>query len=714
MNISVEREASFEVSHQNIKKKDEEDAVYEISGGNLIKTIKGKLVNLSVESEASFEVSQKNVVEDNNNTLSDSPTANRADVSAPKPNDAKTSDGNNSPTKVMDFVDEFSSAQFFTPTINIKDSHNLSGCFDESKKELRESVPSDFSPFDPPSANDDDDNEEAPNKVLFPDDQESKEIKISIEEDESNQINDSLDVNGFPIPSSACEIHSAGSVAFDDGYSAGSVAFDFMKGDANVKEEKSLWRRWIDRIPEGTRVKAMQVRRQIMACHQSSPVVLFDDSIDQSTIGGNNSSIIDESMFSYKSLQQLSASMLSTSQDIISVQSNVSTPVRKQSKGKSDENYSSESVFPKFSVGNNDKPSNSTLKLCIDLYHQSAFKTLMSNLERSSQVQEVHVFRSWEEGNEERTRTVEDIQLLLKTIGSLPNLKILNLANFLIEDVNLVSLSQWKNENLNTIRIHLCKGALSKHLLAVLARLPALKDLTLEMNLSFPFHILFRSKTLESLTIVANNFQIDNLHAMEMVQEIPRNYTLKKLTIEPDLRLRTFTLLASALCRNMSIEEICFSLLPESAADNDRCMNELARTLKTNGSLRSIRNLNYKKIEVEDDRTCDALMKALSENYIIEDFLVFNEEPWFRDRKNRILKENKMEYDSLFPQMLKCVGNDQVVDEVSRTNISISVANSTSTSVRNGLSSIGDSIKSRAKRVASGALDFVGQTVGLK
>jgi hypothetical protein len=699
-------------------------------------------MNVSVEKEASFEVSTqiKERIEDEPIFASDPfPSFDRQADFLSKQDDAKVAN-DISPTKVTDFIDGFSDAAFSTPTTD--NNHKNAESFDpwesicESNEfeleQLPESKPHDFWG-------------EAPNKILFPDDQVQKE-NITREDDDLKRKTDILDDEGFPKTSFTPDLQSSIKERYEEQKASKNVHFtpedssatgnqqsvrsrstnlkiysgqDIQtlfstnwaslhsfgannqsnspidsnknvnnKNGANNDGEKSEgsnssvkkelfshWERLMAKLPEGEHVKAnmLLVRRTIMACQESSSVVIFDDGVGPSNVGSDPSknndhnledttTISNESAFSLKSEQQLSKTALSNNQGITSFASDASTPIRTQTKRKpiTDPSHS-DSADSTLRQSNNDsdKSSSSTLKLGIDLYDQSAFQILMSNLKGNTEVQEIHVFRSWE-GKIERTRTMEDMGLLFKTIRSLSNLSVLNLANFLEEEIHLVALSQWQNKNLHTIQIHLCKGALPNRLLDVLATLPALKDLTLEMAHSFPFHILLDSQTLESLTIVANDYLIDNLHAMEMVQKLPKNETLKKLTIEPALRLRTFKLLLFALSKNVAIEHLQFSLLPGSQFETNRAMSELAHTLMSNASLKSIRNLNHSKIEV-NERTCDAVMKSLSENYIIEEFLVFNEEPRFRDKKMTILKENKMDFGSLFPQipqMFNCGNNN--------------------------------------------------------
>jgi hypothetical protein len=756
-------------------------------------------MNITVEREASFEVSKQNRkrIEDEPIFASDPfPSFDGQADFLPKHDDAKVTN-DISPTKVMDFVDGFSDAQFSTPTTD--NNRKKSESFDPWE-DICES--NEFELEQQPESKQHDFSGEAPNKILFPDDHEPKE-NIAREDDDINILDDegfpktsftpdlvssikeryqqqktSRNVHFTPEDSSAtgdqqsvrsrstnwksCSGRKIQTLIAANWASLPSFGADNQSGsptDSNVsnvnnkngadddgeknkeinsstkEEPSSHWERLMAKLPEGERVKAniLLVRRKIMACQEPGSVVIFDDGVDPSSVGSDPSKNNDhnlegtktrsnESVFSLKSVQQFSATVLSTSQDMLSIPSDASTPIRTQTKRKPVPDPSrsnpADFIFPQFN-NDNDKSSNCMLKLCIDLYEESAFQTLMSNLEGNAEVKEIHVFRSWD-GKMERTRTTADIGLLFKTIRSLSNLSMLNLANFLVEEIQFVALSQWQNKNLHTIRIHLCKGALSKRLLYVLATLPALKDLTLEMAHSFPLHILLSSQTLESLTIVANDYTIDNLHAMEMVQKLPKNETLKKLTIEPAFCLRTFKLLLSALSKNIGIEYLQFSLLPGNQADTNRAISELARTLMSNASLKSIRNLNHSKVKV-NERTCDAVMKSLSENYIIEEFLVFNEEPWFRDRKITILKENKMEYESLFPQipqMFNC-GNKNtssviVDDSVNVSDDSQSVAQSVAHSVSASLVSIGDNVKSQAERVTSGALDYVGETVGLK
>ena len=634
MNISVDREASFEVSKRKSS------------------------FNLSVEQEASFEIF---------NRLGEEGifTADQFVPPAPKKNDIKLNESTSSPAKVMDFEEAVESTEQLDFS---EDSFTQWGAV--SEEDLQEYGQNDFTPIvDGSFASDGD---ETPTKVLFPDSDNSRENSILASEGNQSKETVSLDENGFPVV-----LNSIDEVGSPDVYSSSFIDFDEMEDNARKEAEKSRWDRLLERIPEGTVKKAMQVRKQMLRCQDAAVAVTFDETYDLDTVGATTFKN-DESMFSHSSFENFAKSVLGSKQTAPNATSKASTPM-KERKGASIKEGTS-------------------MKLCIDLYEKAAFETLMFNLEGNTLVQEIEIFRSWDEGKEELNRSTEDIKLLFETIGSLSNLKTLKLSNFLAEDVQVASFGEWENKNLSSIWIHLCKSALSQTLMASLARLPALRDVTLEMNQSFPFHLLLHNRKIQSLTIMGSDFEMENLHVMELVQVLPSNGTLKKLMIEPDMKLRTFKLLASSLGQNMGLQEFKFSLRPGSEGDTTRVMTELARAVTRNGSLRTIRNLNHEKIEVEDKQACEAMMKALTKNYIIEDFLVFHEKPWFRVRKNRILRDNKMEYiDSLLTKLFKCENKDDASNR----------------SMREELVKIGGTVKSEAQRVASGAMDLVNQHMGL-
>mmetsp|Transcript_6286 Transcript_6286/g.15576 ORF Transcript_6286/g.15576 Transcript_6286/m.15576 type:complete len:724 (-) Transcript_6286:221-2392(-) len=720
--------------------------------------------NITVEREASFEVSRQNSKKYEDTLMVDLdpfPFDSGADLFSKR--DVSKVSKAASPDKVMNFDDRFSQAlDFTTPSFDFggNNSHGFEPLNDDLWGDKRDEIGRqsqsqpervDVLDFNPLITEDDN---ESTSKILFPDDQEpilntstqeetkkmstftpdlASSIKKRYEEQKGppsdNLLPDDIGQTVFEESSRSRhtnwttssgqdmkKLFSATCISLPSfaGNKEGESTVDnnvFNKTGANddteVKQDSkngtSRWNRLMAKLSDGAHMKAniLQVRRKIMSCQRPDNVVEFSAGIEKNNLSKEinfegNETVSNESAFSYKSLQQFSATILSTGQDLLSIPSDASTHIRIPNKGRTNLNGPSD---------------NNILKLCIDLYEASAFQTLMSDLEGNVQVEELHVFRSWD-GQDERTRTTEDISLLFKTIRSLSGLKMLNLANFLVEEIHFVSLTQWKNEKLQAIRIHLCRGALSKRLLDILASLPALKELSLEMNESFPFHLLLNSMTLESLTIVANGYSIDNLHANELIQRLPKNETLKKLTIEPPLQSRTFKLLVASLSKNTGVGYLRFSLLPGNQFDINRAMCELANTLMDNATLKSIRNLNHSKIQV-NDQTSDAVMKALSENYIIEDFLVFDEERWFRERKRKILKENKMEFESIFPQIFTCGENaedhhDECVDK------NDSLVGDASHTVSDSLASIGDNVKSQAQRVASGALDFVGHTIGLK
>jgi hypothetical protein len=427
-----------------------------------------------------------------------------------------------------------------------------------------------------------------------------------------------------------------------------------QKYENNRKENIFHWERYIGDFQIGTNITntIFEARRRIMECQERSnrhePSDLGVSMFCTSPSNEFSKSTINDRMFSYTSCQAFSTS---TGHGAMSIPSDDSTPRRKLPVNSTvkdiRKNHIGRHIF-------NDCVS--TLKLCIDNYSQRAFTTLMLELKGNIRVVELHVFRPWEE-NMERVRNTQDIDLLFQTIRSLPNLKILNLANFLVEEIHDIALSQWQNESLHTIRIHLCTGTISERLLTILAGLQALRDLTLEMNDSFPFHILLSSRTLESLSIVANDFHVDNLHAMEMVTRLHRNRILKNLTIEPPLQLRAIKFLAAALRKNIGIERLKFSILPGNPADNNKVICELAHTLMCNTFLKSIVNINHSTLDVKE-RTCDRVMEALSKNFTIKELLLFNEVPLFHNKKKRILEENKGDNIFVIPAVFNYSGDD--------------------------------------------------------
>ena len=427
-----------------------------------------------------------------------------------------------------------------------------------------------------------------------------------------------------------------------------------QKYENNRKEKIFHWERYIGDFQIGTNITntIFEARRRIMECQERSnrhePSDVGVSYFGTSPSNEFSKSTINDRMFSYTSCQAFSTS---TGHGAMSIRSDHSSPRRKLPV-----NSTVEAIRKSNLERHNFNDCASTLKLCIDNYSQRAFTTLMLELKGNVRVVELHVFRPWEE-NVERLRNTQDIDILFQTIRSLPNLKILNLANFLIEEIHDIALSQWQNESLHTIRIHLCTGTISERLLTVLAGLQALRDLTLEMNDSFPFHILLSSRTLESLSIVANDFHVDNLHAMEMITRLHRNRILKNLSIEPPLQVRAIKFLAAALRKNIGIERLKFSILPGNSTDNNSVICELAHTLTCNTFLKSIVNINYSALNVKE-RTSDRVIKALSKNFTIKELLLFNEVPLFHSKKKRILEENKGDDILAIPAVFNCSGDD--------------------------------------------------------
>lgn len=312
--------------------------------------------------------------------------------------------------------------------------------------------------------------------------------------------------------------------------------------------------------------------------------------------------------------------------------SDAPTPKRRQQKrSHQDPNDSLQFLY--------DDESTSTLTLFIDHYGPTAFRNLAESLMFNDRVSDLRIFRRWDDSIEMK-RDEAEIHLLFRAIRSLPRLESLQLANFGKGELDSVSVSAWHNASLKKLKIHVCKGAISNRLLETLAGMPALKELVLEMNETFPLYLLLASTTLESLTVAANNYRIANLHLTKAFHHLGKNISLKVLTMEPPIDMRSFKFLAYSLRDNIELEELKVHVLAGNRHESGGAANEIARMLQSNSSLKKLWNLNFANVHLPEN-SCKLLLTAFAENTTVEEFLFFEEQPTFRVRKQRFLKRNQ-------------------------------------------------------------------------
>ncbi|KAG7338179.1 hypothetical protein IV203_026044 [Nitzschia inconspicua] len=294
--------------------------------------------------------------------------------------------------------------------------------------------------------------------------------------------------------------------------------------------------------------------------------------------------------------------------------------------------------------------STAKVVLYIDHYGPSTFFRLMKELKNNDRVKELHIFRSWD--NEiKRTRNKADICILFDAIRTLPKLGHLALSNFLPHELDTVTEAQWHNTHLCSLRIHVCKGALSKGLLKTLSGIPQLCNLALEVCQSSPFHYILENKRLKTLSLEGTDYIWKHEHIMELVYVLRKTFTLKRLLLEPPMNAKTFKFLAYGLIANTGVEDLKVHVLPgHSPVETNEALQEFSRTLVVNTTLKSAWNTNYDALKV-NEQVSKKLLDAFAKNDAIQKFLMFDEEPAFHCAKETLLKDNRRNSVPILPDL---------------------------------------------------------------
>eukprot|EP00529_Nitzschia_sp_RCC80_P003946 CAMPEP_0113505258 /NCGR_PEP_ID=MMETSP0014_2-20120614/35207_1 /TAXON_ID=2857 /ORGANISM="Nitzschia sp." /LENGTH=948 /DNA_ID=CAMNT_0000400531 /DNA_START=511 /DNA_END=3354 /DNA_ORIENTATION=- /assembly_acc=CAM_ASM_000159 len=324
-----------------------------------------------------------------------------------------------------------------------------------------------------------------------------------------------------------------------------------------------------------------------------------------------------------------------------------------------------------------DKTSTKSLTLCADQYGPATFYKVLNDLKDNRNITELYVFRSWHSSSGCQ-RSTNDIIQLFDVIQSIKFLKVLKISNFSGPELDgAICDTQWCHPTLSNLQLHIRQGSISKQTLEQLAELPVLDELVMEMNESFPFHFALSSKSLTKLTIVANYFDLDNMHLVETINMLRENRSLRSLVIEPPMKLRAFKLLAYSLRSNTTLEELTVSLIP-SHLDNDGVSGddveapnhssldgfddetsaaiEVANLLRTNSTLTCLKNKNSAFIKVGQKGASDVLDALVGSNVVV-DFTLFDEKEHngFTKSKDAKLNRNKAVSEiSLFKNFFSC------------------------------------------------------------
>eukprot|EP00934_Nitzschia_sp_Nitz4_P007916 Nitzschia sp. Nitz4//scaffold145_size56662//37264//38790//NITZ4_006562-RA/size56662-snap-gene-0.87-mRNA-1//1//CDS//3329536592//7906//frame0 len=244
------------------------------------------------------------------------------------------------------------------------------------------------------------------------------------------------------------------------------------------------------------------------------------------------------------------------------------------------------------------------LEFRVDDFSAPNFERLLYALSRNpSNLTHVTVVRL-REGSNRRTRSVEDMCTFLGYIRNLPRLSTLVLVNFTMADSPILQRLLQSHPTVETVHLHFMCHTIDAALLHVLAEMPRLETLSLNVPTSFPLGIVMQSSTLTSLHVKSETFQFDRQHWLGAMDVLKDQSTLTSLDLEPKLASWGMQALGKALESNQKLKTLRFSYL-EPASSAGTTLLEWSQSLAANSTLITARNHYASLLKVADqDAAC--------------------------------------------------------------------------------------------------------------
>jgi len=269
-----------------------------------------------------------------------------------------------------------------------------------------------------------------------------------------------------------------------------------------------------------------------------------------------------------------------------------------------------------------------SLNLFVDEYPQTSFFSLLDSLQSNRAIERIVIFRKGTTNKEIRTRTLDDMDDLFDVIRNLSkSLVELVLCNFHPEDLSSFCLGIGDHPSIGYLQLHMEHGTLDQQSMQIIASMPSLVSLELEVNKSFPVWSLLESDSLVLFGVVSTRFDFTPNDVIRLASRIRTNSVLKVLDLEP--RIPSWCMgavMASLRFSHISrLETFRFSCQNDNNEDQgDACMAEILKTIEYDTPLRMLWNHSHECFSVSAEMRRKTL-SAVSRNPSLEQFSLFAE-----------------------------------------------------------------------------------------
>ena len=280
----------------------------------------------------------------------------------------------------------------------------------------------------------------------------------------------------------------------------------------------------------------------------------------------------------------------------------------------------------------------SEVTIRLDDYKEVTFRKLIDRLCGNAEVTEVEIYRLSRICNQRR-RTDEEMNLFFDALKSLPNLKKLAFISFSPFELELIISLIKNHKSLEKLHIHLVSGTVDSCLLDNLAESTVLREVSLDVQCSFPLHLLLCSRSLTHVRVPSERFRFDEGQLVFAMNALEKNRTLQVLDLKPKLNPSDVRLLSFGIRRNSELKILRFSFLADET-DSRPALLHFVKALAQNSALQTVQN-HYGELLRLSSADAFRLRKLVANHPTLVDFAIFDPERSVRDTKDNTFHEKE-------------------------------------------------------------------------
>lgn len=267
--------------------------------------------------------------------------------------------------------------------------------------------------------------------------------------------------------------------------------------------------------------------------------------------------------------------------------------------------------------------SQSEISIRIDDFNPDEFDKLVSCLYGNKDLTSVEVTRLRNISNQ-RCRTLAEVALLVTSLRSMPNLTKVILNSFNTSDLGMVCSLIKGVKTLEKFHLHLISGTVDRVLLDILADVQSLKEISLDVQSSFPLYLLLASESIVRIAVPSETFSFKERHLDLSIQALSKNNNLRILDLKPKMSPSDVRLLSFGVRRNSSLKVLRFSFLTDETQAS-AALQHLCESMATNSSLRTVVN-HYAKLLHVPALDAYRMIKILKSHDSLKTFDLFDDE----------------------------------------------------------------------------------------